>query len=538
MGLLWRACAATLGFCLATAGVRASASLPPSSSAGARAVIRADEPGAKIDRHLFGQFSEHLGRGIYEGIWVGDDSPIPNTRGFRNDVIAALRALHVPDVRWPGGCFADEYHWRDGIGPRASRPVTLNTNWGGVPESNAFGTHEFLDFVGLIGADAYIDGNVGTGSPREMAEWLQYLTSDKRTSLTAERARNGRTQPWKIAYFGVGNEPWGCGGGMTPDYYVELFRRFATFLKAPEGARPLIIAAGGHDADTTWTEALISKAADQADVISFHYYTIPGVKWSAKGSATRFGEDQWISTFAHTLRMDEFIAKNSAVMDRYDPEKKVGFAVDEWGTWYDPEPAREPRFLYQQNTLRDALAAALNLNIFMRHADRVRMANIAQMVNVLQAMILTRGPQMLLTPTYHIFRMYTPFQDATALPVELQAPRYVLGEVSVPGLSASAAKLSGGSVVLSLVNLNPRRAMPVTVAIRGFAARRVSGEILTAATMDAHNTFERPQTVRPAAFTGVKLTHGALELTLPAKCVVVLALEAGGSMAPSAVRSR
>jgi len=529
MGWVWRTCAATLGLGLATVSLQGVArAAQPSASAGARVEIVADRPGARIDRHLFGQFSEHLGRGIYEGIWVGEHSPIPNTRGFRNDVIEALRVLHVPDVRWPGGCFADEYHWRDGIGPRGTRPVTLNTNWGGVPESNAFGTHEFLDFVGLIGAEAYIDGNVGTGSPREMAEWLQYMTSDKPTSLTAERARNGHNGPWKIAYFGVGNEPWGCGGDMTPGYYVELFRRFATFLKAPDGARPLIVAAGGHDADTSWTEALVSKAADKADLISFHYYTIPGVKWSAKGAATGFGEGQWISTFAHALRMDEFIAKNSAVMDRYDPAKRIGFAVDEWGTWYDPQPGREPQFLYQQNTLRDALVAALDLNIFMRHADRVRMANIAQMVNVLQAMILTRGPKMILTPTYHLFRMFTPFQDAVALPIDLQAPQYTLGEVTVPGLSASAAKTSDGRVILSLVNFNPHRAVPVSVGTHGFVVRRVSGEILTAAAMDAHNTFESPEAVRPAAFTGARLTHGTLELSLPAKCVVVLSLEQEG----------
>src|SRR6185312_945188 len=402
------------------------------ASTAAHVEVHAAAPGPKIDRHIFGQFTEHLGHGVYGGIWVGEGSPIPNTRGFRDDVIAALRELHVPVVRWPGGCFADEYHWRDGIGPRAQRPVTLNTNWGGVPESNAVGTQEFLDFAQLIGADAYINGNLGTGSPREMTEWLQYMTSDVPTALTAERARNGHPKPWKIAYFGVGNEPWGCGGHMTPDYYVQLFRRYATYLKTPAGARPVIIAAGGHDEDTSWTEALASNASDAAGMISFHHYTIPGVKWSSKGAATGFKEDEWISTFAHTLRMEGFIQRNSAIMDRYDPAKKIGFAVDEWGTWYDPEPGREAQFLEQQNTLRDALVAALNLEIFMRHADRVRLANIAQMVNVLQAMILTRGPRMILTPTYHVFRMLRPFQDATALPVELTTPQYTLGSVSVP----------------------------------------------------------------------------------------------------------
>ncbi|HEY2590315.1 MAG TPA: alpha-L-arabinofuranosidase C-terminal domain-containing protein, partial [Steroidobacteraceae bacterium] len=504
----------------------------PTPTTAAHIVIRPDAPGPKIDRHIFGQFAEHLGRGIYDGVWVGEHSPIPNTRGFRNDVIAALRELHVPVVRWPGGCFADEYHWRDGIGPPAKRPVTLNTNWGGVPESNAVGTHEFLDFAQLIGADAYIDANLGTGSPREMAEWLQYLTSGTPTSLTAERARNGHSKPWKIAYFGVGNEPWGCGGHMTPDYYVQLFRRYTTFLKAPPGARPIIVAAGGHDEDASWTETLVSKAADSAGMISFHYYTIPGDKWSSKGPATGFGEDQWVSTFSHTLRMDGFIERNSAIMDRFDPAKKIGFAVDEWGTWYDPEPGREPQFLYQQNTLRDALVAAVNLQIFMRHADRVRLANIAQMVNVLQAMILTRGRQMLLTPTYYVFRMLRPFQDATELSVGGRTSAYTFGTVSLPVISASAARVPAAAarsnearIVLSLVNLHPRETASVSIDVRGFAPTSVSGEILTASAMDAHNTFDDPDAVRPAAFTDAVLHDGVLTVRLPAKSVVVLQLE-------------
>ncbi|HUK01189.1 MAG TPA: alpha-L-arabinofuranosidase C-terminal domain-containing protein [Steroidobacteraceae bacterium] len=489
----------------------------------ASAVVHVDTPGAKIDRHLYGQFAEHLGRGIYEGIWVGEHSPIPNTHGFRNDVIAALRELHVPLVRWPGGCFADEYHWRDGIGARTERPVTLNTNWGGVPETNEFGTHEFLEFTRLIGAEAYISGNLGTGSPREMAEWLQYLTSDKPTSLTLERARNGHPGPWKIAYFGVGNETWGCGGNMTPQYYIDLLRRYATYLKAPEGARPLIVASGGHDEDTAWTEALIAHAADVVDLISFHYYTLPGSSWQAKGAATGFTEEQWISTLAHTLRMEEFIARNSAVMDRYDPGRKVAFAVDEWGTWYDPEPGREPGFLYQQNTLRDALVAALNLNIFQRHAERVRMASIAQMVNVLQSMILTRGRQMLLTPTYHVFRMFRPFQDSVALPVEVQGPPYRVGALSVPGISVSAARAQS-TVLLALVNLNPHSAATLSIGLNGFEAKRASGELLSAPATDAHNTFEHPDAVQPIAFSEVVLQKGGIALTLPAKSVLVLSL--------------
>jgi len=496
-----------------------------SSNSSATAVIHADQPGATIDRHLYGQFAEHLGRGIQEGIWVGEHSPIPNTRGFRDDVVAALRDLHVPVVRWPGGCFADEYHWRDGIGPRAKRPVTLNTNWGGVPETNEFGTHEFLDFAQMIGADAYINGNLGTGSPAEMAEWLQYLTSDRNTALTAERARNGHPKPWKIAYFAVGNEAWGCGGDMKPSHYVDLYRQYANFLKSPLGTRPTLIASGGNDNDTSWSEALSSQVPRDIGAISFHYYTIPGDVWRNKGPAVGFGEDQWISTLAHTLKMEDYINQNSAILDKFDQMKKIAFAVDEWGTWYDPQPGLEPGFLYQQNTLRDALVAALNFNIFHRHADRVRLAAIAQMVNVLQAMILTDGPKMLLTPTYHAFRMFIPFQDATFLPTDVQSHPYARGTYSMSAVSISAARTKQGSIAVSLVNVQPNDAIPVSVTIPGANLQRVSGQILSAAAMDARNTFENPQAVRPAPFTGATLSAGKLSLTLPPKSVIVLSLE-------------
>jgi alpha-N-arabinofuranosidase len=481
----------------------------------ATGVIHADQPGARIDRHIYGQFAEHLGHGIEEGVWVGEGSPIPNTRGFRNDVVAALRELHVPVVRWPGGCFADEYHWRDGIGPRASRPTTLNTNWGGVPETNAFGTHEFLDFVQLIGADAYINGNVGTGSPREMAEWLQYMTSDKPTALTAERARNGHPDPWKIAYFAVGNETWGCGGNMSPEYYLNVFRQTATFLKTPTGARPQIIASGGHDDDTSWAELLTAKGGRDLSAVTFHYYTLPVNDWHHKGSALGFSEEQWNSTMAHTSKMEEFITANDAAMSKSDPQKKVAFDVDEWGTWYDTEPGREAAFLYQQNTLRDAVVAAVNLNIFHRHADRVRMANIAQMVNVLQAMILTDGPKMILTPTYHVFHMFKPFQDATLLPTDLQAQ----------GISVSAARTATGEIAIALVNLDPRKVTPVSLSLAGAKVKTVKGEVLTAAAMDAHNSFESPDAVKPTRFNGARLETGRLSVSLPAKSVVVLSLQ-------------
>ncbi len=487
--------------------------------------IQADEPGATINPNIYGQFAEHLGRGIYEGVWVGEDSPIPNTNGFRNDVIAALKKMQVPLIRWPGGCFADEYHWRDGIGPRDQRPVKVNTHWGGVEETNAFGTHEFFQLAEMLGADTYINGNLGTGTPQEMAEWLEYMTSDTTSTLANLRRKNGREEPWDVDFFGIGNEAWGCGGHMRPEYYADLYRRYATFLKAPRGHEPQFIASGGTGDDTEWTQVLSSLIHRKMDAISFHYYTLPTGKWDEKGKSTGFGEDQWISTLANTLRMEKFIEDNVAILEENDPENDIGFFVDEWGTWYDPEPGREPGFLYQQNTIRDAVVAAVNFNIFHAHADRVRMTNIAQMVNVLQAMILTDKEKMLLTPTYHVFEMYAPFQDATSLPVDFdKSPEYEFEDYSVPSVSASAARGEDGKLYLALTNLDPNRAASVTTRVDGADITRAKGRVLTATAMDAHNTFNNPNVVKPEPFEAQQ-KNGKLQFILPPKSVVVVAVE-------------
>jgi alpha-N-arabinofuranosidase len=483
--------------------------------------IRLDQPGPFINRNIYGQFAEHLGRLIYEGLWVGENSPIPNTRGVRNDVVSALKELHVPVLRWPGGCFADEYHWRDGIGPRDKRPRRPNSSWGGV-DTNAFGTHEFLDLCDMLGADAYINGNVGSGTPEEMMEWIEYMTSDADSDLANLRRRNGREKPWKIPYFAVGNETWGCGGNMRPEYYADVYRRYATFIKNHSGNHIQRLAAGGYDNNYNWTEVLMSQAAKQMDGLSLHYYTLPTGEWSKKGSATQFDEKEWHSTLVRTLRIDEYIQKHSAIMDKYDPEKRVGLMVDEWGTWYDPQPGRDMGALYQQNSLRDAIVAGINLNIFNRHADRVRMANIAQMVNVLQAMILTDKDKMVLTPTYHVFRMYRVHQGATLIPVELSTPEYKFGEASVPALNVSASRDAEGRLHLSGVNLDATRAAEISATLSGGTFRNVSGEVLTANAMNAINTFDQPNTVRPAPFSGYKLQGSQLSLSIPAKSVVML----------------
>lgn len=491
----------------------------------ATVTLRADQPGPQIHPDVFGQFAEHLGHGIYGGIWVGPKSSIPNEGGYRRDVLEALRAIKVPMVRWPGGCFADEYHWRDGIGPAKGRPVKVNTNWGGVNEDNAFGTHEYMGLMERLGARTYVSANVGSAAPSETAQWVEYMTAPTdSTVLAKERARNGHAAPWKVQYLGIGNELWGCGGNMRPEYAADLTNRYALFAKSANGPM-LKIASGPSDSNYDWTEALMRISGKNIDGLALHYYTRPRDKnWEDKGPALGFPEREWASTMAHTLKMDEFITKHSEIMDKYDPKKRVMLAVDEWGTWYDPTPGSNPGFLQQQNSIRDAVVAGLNLNIFAHHADRVRMAAIAQMVNVLQAMLLTDGARMVKTPTYWVFDLYQPWQGATSLPIEVASPWYHKDEFAIPAVSASAVRDTAGQVHVALVNLDPNRALPVTVSLAGVQASQVTGRILTGATMDAHNSFDQPDAVKPQPFGGAQLSGGALSVQLPAKSVVVLDL--------------
>jgi alpha-N-arabinofuranosidase len=519
--MIKRIAAATAAWMLALAGTAMAA-----DPVAAELTIRADTPGAKIDANIYGQFMEHLGRNVYEGIWVGENSTIPNTRGFRNDTLAALKKLNVPVLRWPGGCFADEYHWRDGIGARDKRPHRVNTFWGGVIEPNEFGTHEFFELAEMLGAKTYLAVNVGSGTVDEMSQWIEYITSPSQSTLANERRKNGRDQPWKLDYVGVGNEPWGCGGDMRPEYYADEYKKYALNIKTPRDNRPIEVASGPYGDDYNWTEVVMKNAVKQMGAYSLHYYTLPSGSFEtkSKGPALSFNEADWIITLKHTLRVDEYIKKHSAIMDKHDPEKKVGLYVDEWGAWYDVEPGTNPGFLFQQNTLRDAVLAGLNLNVFHAHADRVRMTNIAQMINVLQAMILTDKEKMLLTPTYHVFEMYKPFQNATLLPAELTTPEYKVGDVSIPAVSASAARAADGAVVLALVNTDPNKPARVTVRLAGGAKSKISARVLTNAAMNAHNTFAAPNAVQPAPFSGGKRKGDGWVFDLPAKSVVVATL--------------
>jgi alpha-N-arabinofuranosidase len=518
-------------------GLALIAAIPSPPTAAAETValsVDVTTPGARIDRNVFGQFAEHLGTGIYEGVWVGAGSPIPNTRGIRSDVVAALRALKVPNVRWPGGCFADEYHWRKGVGPR--RPATLNPNWGGVIEPNTFGTHEFMDFAEQVGAEAYISLNVGSGTPQEAADWLEYLTAAQPTELAKERAANGHEAPYRIKYLGIGNESWDCGGNMTPDYYLSQLKAYSRFVRnfnpaqQQDPQRMLKIAVGpGGDGPrwTEWTETVMKAWQGRSwswdmDGLSMHNYTV--VRWPPAYKSVGFGETEYAEILKATLEMDRLIATHSAIMDKYDPQRKIALVVDEWGSWYAPLPGSKEGFLVQQNSQRDAILAALNLNIFARHAERVRMANIAQMVNVLQAMILTDEGRMLLTPTYHVFRMYVPFQDATFVPVRFDAGTYTHGSVTLPRVDAIAALDAAGKLWLAMTNLDPNRPVAVEASLAGLTPKSAAGETLTAPRVDSVNTFEAPKAVSPKPIAA-QVRGGTVALTVEPKSVTVVSVE-------------
>ena len=503
-------------------------SAPSASGAAIRASATIDTraPGAQIAPEIFGQFAEELGRGIEDGIWVGPNSSIPNIDGYRRDVVEALQRLHVPVVRWPGGCYADTYHWRNGIGPRDKRPVTVNYSWGGVEQRNQFGTDEYFNFAELIGAKTYLSVNLGSGTPAEAREWVEYVSSSLRSSVADERRANGREKPWKLDYVGLGNEMWGCGGDQTAEEASAIMRRFATYLQIG----PKLIASGASDRDYHWTDVLMQAqgpyhAPSPFYGISLHYYTVPTGNWEHKGSAVGFPESQWASTLGRTRQLEDMIEHHEVIMDKADPQKKVGLMVDEWGTWYDPAPSSNPAFLVQENTLRDALVAATNFHIFMRHADRVRMANIAQMVNVLQSMIRTDGARMVLTPTYYAFLMYRPFQGATALSVNVSTPNYSLGSETVPAIDVTAARGTDGATYIGLINADPNEGADVSLALNGAGAVRVTGQLLTASKMDARNDFGQPEQVHPVPFTSARWSAGKLQVSVPGKSVVVLKLQ-------------
>ena len=476
-----------------------------------------------ISKYIYSHFAEHLGHGIYGGFYVGDTSKIPNTNGVRNDVIAALRKMKIPALRWPGGCFADTYHWKDGIGPKNKRPEIVNRWWGGVTEDNSFGTHEFLNMCELLGAEPYISGNIGSGTVQELSDWVQYVSSDNKNPMSELRKENGRDKPWSVGFWGVGNEAWGCGGNMTADYYANEFRKYSTFMANGGAGKIFRIASGASDDDYNWTETLMKNIPHNlVEGLALHHYAI--IDWGKKGPAINFTEKQYFQIMQSAMRMEELVTKHSAIMDKYDPDKKIALVVDEWGGWYDVEPGTNPGFLYQQNTIRDAMIAGITLNTFNNHSDRVRMANLAQCINVLQAVILTDKAKMILTPTYHVMEMYSVHQDATLIPLAIKTDDYTLGTEKLPAISASASKDKAGVVHISLVNIDPNKPQQVTINLGDIKPAQITGRILTSAKLQDYNSFTEPDKIKPEPFKGAVLKNGDLHITMPAASVVVLAL--------------
>jgi alpha-N-arabinofuranosidase len=485
-------------------------------------VIHGDQGTDTISRHIYGHFAEHLGRDIYDGFWT---QVVTGQWHLREDVIQSLRRIRVPNLRWPGGCFADYYHWKDGIGPPEERPTIVNTVWGGVTEDNSFGTHEYMELVDRLGTEPFIVGNVGSGSVQEMSEWWEYVNFPGKSPMADLRRANGREDPWDVSFWGVGNESWGCGGNMTPEHYADLYKRFQTFLRSyGRGTRAFRVATGPNSGDYEWTETVLREAGRFIDGLDLHYYTLTDT-WQNKGKATEFGEAEWFGMMRNTMRMEEFIRGHSAIMDEYDPRGRIALIVGEWGTWHQVEEGTNPGFLYQQNSLRDAMVAAWNLNLFNNHARRVRGANIAQTVNVLQAMILTEGEKMILTPTYHVFELFTVHHDALLLPIDLDAGSYTVGGETLPAVSASVSRDGEGRIHITLANLDPNAPRTISAQVSGSEISQVAGaRILTADAMNAHNTFDSPTRVRPAAFGGARMRGGSLIIELPAKSVVVIEL--------------
>ena len=489
-------------------------------------VIHANQGKVIINKNIYGHFAEHLGHCIYDGFYVGDTNRvIPNTDGVRNDVIAALRKMKIPALRWPGGCFADTYHWKDGVGPKDKRPAMVNRWWGGVTEDNSFGTHDFLNMCERLGADPYISGNVGSGAVQELSDWVQYVNFDGKSLMSDWRVKNGREKPWHVKYWGIGNEAWGCGGNMTAEYYANIYRQYATFMTGWSNTDKIFrVASGCNSDDYHWTEVLMRDIPhNMLEGVGLHHYAV--IDWNNKSSATYFTEQQYFASLTKALFMEELVTRHSAIMDRYDPQKKIALVVDEWGGWYDVEPGTNPGFLYQQNTMRDAMISGVTLNIFNNHADRVRMANLAQTINVLQAVILTNKEKIILTPTYHVMEMYNVHQNATLLPISLSSENYNLGGKGLPSLSASASKDSAGLIHVSITNINAEKPESVSISLEGANCKKVTGRILTAAKLQDHNTFNDPDKIVPQSFSGAVLKDNVINVTIPPFSVVVLELK-------------
>lgn len=477
-----------------------------------------------INRNIYGHFSEHLGRCIYGGFWVGQNSDIPNINGYRKDVVEAFKEINIPNLRWPGGCFADEYHWKDGIGPNETRKKMINTHWGGVVEDNSFGTNEFMGLCELLGCAPYVNGNVGSGTVQEMSEWVEYITFDGESPMSKLREKNGHKDAWKLPYFGVGNENWGCGGNMRPEYYADLYRRYQTYVRQYGNNKIFKIACGPNAGDFEWTDVVMKNAAKFMDGLSLHYYTVEP-DWDSRTCAADFDEKRWYLCLSKASYMEELVRKHGEIMDKYDPEKRIALIVDEWGTWHKVEEGTNPGFLYQQNTVRDALVAGITLNIFNNHSDRVRMACIAQAVNVLQSPVLTEGKKLIKTPTWHVFNMYKAHMDGEFLESRVSSNIVGTDDAKLCAVSASASRKNGEyTVTLTNASLDEKKTVSVDFSQFNGKIKSASAVILEGEKMNSMNTFDKPDAVCSKT-CDAKINGNSVEVVLTPRSVLALTVK-------------
>jgi alpha-N-arabinofuranosidase len=524
-------------------------------SADAQVEIFLDESKGTIAPEIYGQFTEHIGGVIYDGVWVGEQSRIPNRYGIRKELVERMNQIHVPILRWPGGCFADSYDWKDGIGPVAQRPkrtnfwevdpdaARLHGKGAQVIEPNEFGTNEFMRFCQLTKAEPYLAVNLRSQPALEFDHWVEYCNAPAGgTTLGDMRAKSGFTDPFNVRYWGVGNESWGCGGNFTPEEYASEFRRYTTWI--PEfGVDLQLIGAGPNGNDIDWTHKFFEQ------IVTDHPYHNPHFKgWSihhyasdlsrgkphdwitGKGDALKFEVVDWYEIMRECYRIEKIMSDQWAVMGQYDPEHQVKLVVDEYGPWYREGTELDPTHIFgQQVTVRDALATALTLDAFNRNCEKVSVATCAQLVNNLNALFLCHEDRFFATPNFYVFEMYAAHQGAQSLRAEFGAPDIHYDrdgkDTTFWGLNGSASR-KGRTVTLTMVNPSLSSPVDTQIALRGGDATAASGVVLNASDMHAHNTFDQPEAVKSASLA-VSVSSGLLKVSIPPASVSKIEIALG-----------
>ncbi len=545
----------------AAVALRGSSSLAQSAQVDAHIELLPSEPIATISPELYSHFIEHLGGVIYDGVWVGPNSKIPNQAGIRTAFIEAMRAIQAPLLRWPGGCFADSYDWRDGLGPAAKRPA--RTAFWGQQDSNQYGLHEFIHTCRAIGCKPYLAANLRTLPARDFYQEIEYCNAPAGpvpsnsaapampNAFAAQRAANGDPAPFNVDLWGVGNESWGCGGNLTPEEYAAEFRRYTAWT--PTYGTPLrFVAVGPNGDDVDWTTRLFQALRANPEQrhlwgLSVHYYTSGSPTKFAAGDALKFNGDDHYDLLTRASIMEKVVTDHWKAIGNQPGRPQVKLVVDEWGAWYGKGTELAPEYhLSQQSTMRDALLTGITLDIFQRHADKVAIANVAQSINCIHSLMLAQGDKFTLTPTFHVFQMYLPHRGAQAIRANFTAPTIANPLANAPtpaggnsyigsleavktlaGLSGSASiATTGNGKLLTLTVVNPHLDRPITteITLGGASIAFATGTVLAEPDVHAHNDFANPNAVQPRTARVAAPAAGRLTHTFPPASVTTLQL--------------